>query len=116
MPDQWDLEALIARVPEGWTLVCFRSLALLSLVRSLGVSRRLKFVFLPPLFDQFAQRDREVARGALKALGATLKLFDAARVRARGDGRQRVIGLRIQAFRRRLHLLLRARERLRGGS
>lgn len=81
------------------------------------VSRRLKFVLLPPLFDQLAQRDREVACGALKAVGATLQLIDAARTRARSHRGQRVLGLQIQAFRRRLHLLLRACERwLRGRS
>jgi hypothetical protein len=32
MPDEWDLDALLARVPEGWTLVSFRS-------RSYGLSR-----------------------------------------------------------------------------
>jgi hypothetical protein len=46
--------------------------ALLFIGADVCVSRRLKFVLLPPLFAQLAQRNREVTRGALKAVGATL--------------------------------------------
>src|SRR3954469_13592047 len=68
-----------------------RASALLSRVRT--CPRRLQFVLLSPLLDQFAKGDREVARGALQAVGASLQLVHAARVLARGNGDQRVLGL-----------------------
>src|SRR5688572_14498981 len=73
------------------------------------------FVLLAPLLDELAQRDREVSRGALQAVGAGLKLVDAARRLPRGDRGQRGLGLRIQTLGRRLHLLLGARQWFRGG-
>ena len=69
-----------------------------------------------PLLDKLAQCDREVARGALKPVGRSLKLVGRVpRLLPRGDGRERVGDLRVQTFRGRLHFLLGPRHTLRRG-
>lgn len=69
-----------------------------------------------PLLDQLAQRDREVARGALKPVGGRLKLVGRVRrLLPCGDGGERVRDLRVQTFGGRLNLLLGPRQTLRCG-
>ena len=74
-----------------------------------------RLVPLAPLLDQLAQSDREVARGALKAVGAGFEFVHASGRLPRRDCRERVCDLRVQTFSGRLHFLLGARQTLRGG-
>lgn len=70
---------------------------------------------LAPLLDKLAQRNREVARGAFESVGARFEFVHASGRLPRGDGRERVGDLRVQALCGRLHFLLGARQTLRGG-